>query len=926
MPSSSNSDNPAVDKRPVCQTCGGDGYLVDQNNRDSVCLTCEGVGFYVPFGSRILYWKKQLARREVAGEKLARVVRGIIDGALICLGIVGFGFGFWNLYDLIQDGRLIGEFWSLRNTGMAVFWISLTADCYAYYRISRERHPRKSLTKQTPMELKASLAGSFDSLGSSDALENVANLLSFELERVLQTAWNIANKLNHREINPSHIFAALLSSQDAALIFARLGLSHKTLSERVVRFFSGLPQDQAGEPRLGRVTKELFFTAYREAYQTGRSQIDIPEILVALATTEPRTQALLDDLNVTELKLRNVVAWVHISEELRAQYHRFRSRSAWRPKHGMNRAMTAQETRLLNRFSHDLTELARSGALPLTVGREQELHELYRVFERGGNPILVGQPGVGKTALINGIAQRMAAEDVPDILKDKRLVSLSVPALVSGAKDTGVLEERLSMIINELSRSGNVILFIDNIQNLIGISSSGGENFDLSDVLAQAISGGVLQVIATSNPIDYRRYIENKSSIAGVLTRVDCDEVDTNGAILILESKVGAVEYHHNVFFTYDALESTVTYAQRYIHERYLPEKAIMLLEEVAVDVQKKRGKHAFVQAEDVARIVSEKTRIQVTKVTATESDKLMNLESIMHQRMVGQDEAVQAVAASLRRARAELRDPKRPIANFLFLGPTGGGKTELAKTVAEAYFGSEDTMIRVDMSEYQEQSSIYRLIGSPPGSGNVASGGYLTEAVRSRPFALILLDEIEKAHPNILNVFLQVMDDGRLTDGTGRTVDFTNSIIIATSNAGTEFIQNRMKEGATVETVRTELIASQLNQYFRPEFLNRFDRIIVFRPLTRTEILEIVKLMLAKVAHQLQDRGISFVASNEAIQELADIGYDPTFGARPLRRAIQERVDNALANYLLQGQLSRRDTAVLEAGGVIRVERAEPV
>jgi ATP-dependent Clp protease ATP-binding subunit ClpA len=426
--------------------------------------------------------------------------------------------------------------------------------------------------------------------------------------------------------------------------------------------------------------------------------------------------------------------------------------------------------------------------------------------------------------------------------------------------------------------------------------------------------------------MDYRRSIEGKTSLAGMFTKAEIEEVDTENAILILEAKVGPIEYTQSVFFTYDALEKTVTLAQRYLHDRYLPEKAITLLEEVAVDVRKRHGKNAFVQAEDVARIVSEKAHVQVMKVTESETEKLLNLESIMHRRMIGQDEAVSAVAAALRRARTELRDPKRPIANFLFLGPTGVGKTELAKTVAEAYFGDENAMIRIDMSEYQDQGSISRLIGAPPGYQGSGAGGQLTEAVRSRPFSLILLDELEKAHPDVLNIFLQVMDDGRLTDGNGRTIDFTNVILIATSNAGTALIQQRITEGKSTEVIREELISSELGHFFKPEFLNRFDRIIVFKPLTKDEVVEIVKLMLAKVGHQLADRGISFIASDEAVRELADIGYDPTFGARPLRRAIQERVDNALANFLLQGQLGRRDTAILEAGGVIRVERATEV
>ncbi|MFH0853095.1 MAG: ATP-dependent Clp protease ATP-binding subunit [bacterium] len=911
-------------QQAACQHCGGDGYVIDQYGKPQICQYCSGIGNYEPFGSRAMFWDKRVGSRQIAGEKFARTFRQIINGVLVAFGVVGFGFGFWNLYQIIIDGGLLLDFWDTKNYGVLIFWISIITDSYIYYRIDRENRPRKTITRQTDQEMITISDKSYEEWTADEGVqENVAQLLSPELEKLLQSAFNIANKLNHREIWPSHLLAAMMSSKTAIIAFARLGLEHQVLKEKILRQFSGLPQDWIEEPRLARNTKELFFTAYREAYQAKQKQVNIPELLIALATTEAKAQELLYDLEVDEKKLRHVVAWIHISQELREQYKRFKGRASWKPKKGMNRAMTAQETRTLNQFGHDLTELARRGVLPITVGREREMNEVYRILERGGSPMIVGSPGVGKTAIIHGLARLMTSEDVPEALQDKRLVSLSVSALVGGAKSTGQLEGRLNTIINEIIKSGNIILFIDNVQNLVGVSSAGGDSFDLSDVLATALRGRAFQTIATTNVIEYRQYIENRSSLSDVFTKVNCEEVDTDGAILILESKVGAIEYKQGVFFTYDALEKTVTMSQRYIHDRYLPEKAITLLEEVAVDTRKRRGKDAFVNGEDVAKVVSEKTNVKVTKVDESESERLLNLESIMHQRMIGQEDAVKAVASALRRARIEMRDTKRPIANFLFLGPTGVGKTELAKTVAEAYFGSEETMIRLDMSEYQDPNSIYRLIGAPPGSGN-SQGGYLTEAIRKQPFALVLLDELEKAHPDILNVFLQVMDDGRLTDGTGRTVDFTNSIIIATSNAGTEVIQKRMNEGVKLESIKQELISSVLNQHFKPELINRFDRITVFRPLTMAEIVEIAKLMLGRITHQLKDRGVTFTAEPEAVKELAQLGFDPIYGARPLRRVIQERVDNALANYLLQGKLGRRDVAVLEQGGHIRVEQAE--
>ncbi len=926
MPSTGNSDPNSI-QRLTCPRCLGDGYFVDQREQALACENCRGAGVIETFGARALIWGLRLDRSEVSRRRLRRTLNLVINSLLMAFGLVGIGLGFYELYQIINRGGALAEFWATTNPSLLVFWLSLFTDSYVYYRLDREHKPRRIITRQAEIGPAAPLEKSFaDWLADPGSLEDVSELLDGETSKLLESARQLADRLNHKEIWPTHVLAALLSSPTAALIFVRLGLDRRQLQAKITHLFSGFSRDTRGEPRLSKTTKELFMAAYREAYQERQPQIGVPELVIALGTTEADSQALLDDLEVTETKLRHVVAWIRISRQLREQYKRFRHQAARRSKHGMNRALTATATPVLDRFSHDLTELAQRGALPLSVGRQTEINEIFRALESRHNPILVGPPGVGKTAIIDGLAQRMASDDVPEVLKDKRLVSISVAALVSNAAAPGELEGRFSRLLNEVAHSGNIVLFFDNIHNLIGVSSAGGQTLDLAGLLAQALEAGVCQALATSNPVDYRRYLENTSSITSVFSRVDVDEVETDEAILVLESKAGGIEYKHKVFFTYDAIERTVQLSQRYIHDRYLPEKAISLLEEVAVDTHKRRGSHASVTGEDVARVVSEKTHVQVTKITEAEGERLINLESQMHQRMIGQDEAVKAVASALRRARTELRDAKRPIANLLFLGPTGVGKTELAKTVAEAYFGSEQTMIRLDMSEYQDASSIHRLIGAPPGYAGGNVGGYLTEAIRQNPFSLVLLDELEKAHSEVLNVFLQVMDDGRLTDGTGRTVDFTSAIIIATSNAGTSLIQKRILEGAPLDRIKTELISAVLGQYFKPEFLNRFDEVIVFKPLTREEIFEIVRLMLGRIGHQLKDRGISFVASEEAMRELAEIGFDPIFGARPLRRVIQERVDNALANYLLQGRLGRRDVAILEPGGTVRVERAEPI
>jgi len=510
----------------------------------------------------------------------------------------------------------------------------------------------------------------------------------------------------------------------------------------------------------------------------------------------------------------------------------------------------------------------------------------------------------------------MVVEDVPPFLQDKRLVSLNLSYLISGATQRGELEQRLNLIISEAVRSGNIVFFIRDIHNMVGVKGMGGE-LDISEILADAIKKKLVYVLSTSIPQEYYRLIE-RTALGEVLSMVSIAPPNDEVNLQILGLNANRIEAKEGVYFSYKALKATLEFSKRYIHERFLPEKAINLLKECAILVRNQKGKNSFVKEEDVAFLVSSKTNIPLTSITQTESKKLLNLEKEIHKRIINQEEAVKLVASALRRARVELRDTRRPIANLLFLGPTGVGKTELAKTVSYVYFGSEKQMVRIDMSEYQTKESIDRLIGSPDGS----SAGYLTEAVRKNPYTLLLLDEIEKAHPDILNLFLQVMDDGRLTDSLGRTVDFTNVILIGTSNAGTSFIQEEIKKNTPLEKIRQDLIQEKLQDYFKPEFLNRFDSIVVFKPLTKENIKEIARLMLNKLARQVEEKGIILKFTEEAISELAQKGFDPLFGARPLRRVIQEEVNDALARFLLENKISRGDIAILEKGCKIRIQK----
>ena len=534
------------------------------------------------------------------------------------------------------------------------------------------------------------------------------------------------------------------------------------------------------------------------------------------------------------------------------------------------------------------------------------------------NVLLVGDSGVGKKSIVEGLAQRMVGDDVPVRLRDKRLVRLSVSSLLAGTTPAGAVE-RLQSILTEIARAGNVILFIHNLHELVGVSAGATSgSLDVGGALAEFLSSGRALTIATTTNAEFSQHILN-SALAGVFNKVEIREMSENQAIQVLESRVGFVEYKQKVFFAYEALEKAVQLCKKFIHEIYLPGSALEVMTEAANYARSHKGVNALVTGEEVAQVVAEKTKIPVTTVTTDESSKLMKLEEEMHNRVIGQDEAVSAVASALRRARANMRATTRPIANFLFLGPTGVGKTELSKTIAEIYFGGEDRAIRLDMSEYQSKDSIYRLIGAPGQSGT----GILTEAVRRHPFSLLLLDEIEKADKDVLNLFLQVMDDGRLTDSSGRVIDFTNVILIATSNAGTMYVSEQLRQGLSPEAIKERLLHGELNQYFRPEFLNRFDGIIMFKPLEREDIKKIAGIMLKRVAKDLENKGVELQVEPAALEFLADVGWDPEFGARPMRRALQERVENKLAELLLSGELKRRDKIILGEKGAVTVVKA---
>jgi ATP-dependent Clp protease ATP-binding subunit ClpC len=793
----------------------------------------------------------------------------------------------------------------------SVFWLSIgvLVGCFLAFRLSVYGEqvlpmPGWGLTKRATKKFAEKTSG---------VERDVSQYFNDAAWETLRFAYDLTMKTGKAELRPIHLFASALSGPAGGIFMTRLGVNFDKIKEGITAM---VREGEAGETvTLSEDAKRVLVGAYVSAGEAHRKNVGPIEIFLASFNADERLQDVLDATGYPPTHVRHVANWVRLQEQLREEQSRFRALARLKPDAAMNRSMTARATPLLDRFSEDLTHLARNGYVPPLIGRDREMDELLRAVESGRRSVaLVGEPGVGKSALVEGLARRMVEEDVPPELFDRRLVSVNMAQLI-GAGDPALAPQRLISLLNEIALSGNIILVMHGVEALVGAGSGG--TLDLAEMLAAELDKGYFLVIATVTPRAWTGYIERRT-LGTKLIRVDVGEPEPEEAIRILMARSGYIEYQNNVFFSYEALEKAVSLAGRYLREVRLPESALNVIKEAAVMARRERGEKTLVTGEDVARVIHDKTNVPVEAVTSDESSKLLNLEGRLHGRVIGQDEAVKAVAQAMRRARAEVREGRRPIANFLFLGPTGVGKTELSKALAAEYFGSEKLMVRLDMSEYQHPSSVSRIIGEPGDE----RGGLLTEAVRKQPFTIVLLDELEKAHPDILTLFLQVMDDGRLTDGVGRTIDFTNVVLIATSNAGTQYIQDEVAKGTPLERVKTALMEQELKGIFRPEFLNRFDAIIVFKPLTMDDVVQIAYLLLNAVAKRLEEKGIKFRAGDEAVEELAKAGFDPLFGARPLKRVIQDQVENGLADLLLRKAVGRKDTVVLKAGGEMTVEK----
>ncbi|MDD5341083.1 MAG: ATP-dependent Clp protease ATP-binding subunit [Patescibacteria group bacterium] len=900
-----------------CGQCGGLGVYNGKK-----CHLCMSRGIVAYLDGYILYWGEKIDSGFLALYKVERFITKAVYVILFALALLGilslvsavYSVGYLNILSLI--------FWESRSVYLLYFWLSLLVDFYLIYYFSLGRESRDKIKPKKFKESKEAfgpliLDWSEIAKMNKRFLIDVSKSMSEEAMSVVEKSFELARKYRAKEVQPIHfLIACLVVSDEAQKMFVRLGVDFPALSQKLGAVASAEAHEQ-GQAIFSPNSEKVLLRSYRRAYFYGGAEVSVRDIAVEAIFADQLIADALSDLNVTAQKVENVSLWFAMNKELKKQWFIYRASSRLKSKAGIDRAMTALQTPLLNRFSEDLTRLAKMAYLPLCVDREKEFNSIFQVLEGSSQKgiILVGEAGVGKTAMIEGLAQRMIADDVPKFLADKRLVSLSVSRILAGAS-LSQAQERMYLCLNQIIRARNVVLFIDNIHELVP---------ELIEILAEAISKNLFICLASTNPLDYKRVIE-PTGLGHFLKKIQINEPEENVAIQILEGRVGYVEAKNNVFFSYDAIEQAVKLTDRYEHDQFLPFKALNLIEEAGVWAKNNKGANAMVTGNDVATLISDKLGVKAAEITQSEGERLERLEQVIHERIVGQAEAVNAVANSLRRARAELREVNRPIANLLFLGPTGTGKTELAKTIAEVYFGNEDNMIRLDMSEYQEQSGLNRLIGAPPGYEGAASGGQLTEAVRQKPFSIVLLDELEKAHPDILNLFLQVMEDGRLTDASGKTIDFTNVILIATSNAQTSFIQEKIKEGVSLEEIKKELLESELKKYFKPEFINRFDNIIVFKPLDIDDVKQVARLMLAKVAKQLEAKGINFSVTEVGISELARAGFDPQYGARPLRRAISEKVDNALASYLIAGKIGKRDNVIYDQGGIIRVEKAREI
>ncbi len=791
---------------------------------------------------------------------------------------------------------------------------------------------------------------------------------------VLEIASEIAEELGHNYVGTEHILYGLAkeTSGIASELLERQNIDADSILAKIEELVGRDENNISTAIGLTPRTKRVIENAFLEARKAGANAIGTEHLLIGiLREADSVAVRILMELNLNSQKLYNDIM-KNLNDYSNDNADRINSKNT-----------SFNSTPTLNQFGNDLTKIAKEGKLDPVIGRKKETERLIEILSRRtkNNPCLIGEPGVGKTAVVEGLAEKIVSGDIPEILKNKRVVGLDISSMVAGAKYRGDFEERIKKSLNEVKKAGDVILFIDEIHTIVGAGAAEGA-IDAANILKPLLARGEIQVIGATTLNEYRKYIEKDSALERRFQPINVDEPSKEDTIAILKGVRDKYEAHHNVKITDEAIEAAVTLSIRYINDRFLPDKAIDLIDEASSKArlvtytepdklkelqeniskiehdkeeailaqkfesaaklrdeekeakeklekerEKWRNKNAkslvYIKKEDIAKVVANWTGIPATKITESENERLKNLENILHERVVGQDEAVSAVAKAIRRGRVGLKDPKRPIGSFLFLGPTGVGKTELSKALAEALFGNENSMIRVDMSEYMESHSVSKMIGSPPGYVGFDEGGGLTEKVRRKPYCVLLFDEIEKAHTDVMNILLQILEDGRLTDAAGRTVDFKNCVIIMTSNVGARFIaenktlgfgiteQDKQKENEKKYEETKKDVMAELKRQFRPEFLNRIDEIIVFHKLTDKEISKIIDIMLNEVRERLSEKNITLNVDEKAKEFIAKKGTDVSYGARPLRRAIQSELEDLIAEKILDGELKDKTEAI---------------
>lgn len=784
-------------------------------------------------------------------------------------------------------------------------------------------------------------------------------------ETALQYAAEAAFELRHGSVGSEHLLIGLLRTEDsiAYSVLINNGVDEERVIEIVNQLITpdknvALQEPDSYTPRAARIIDN----ARREAKRFGSGLIGTEHILIGMLKEPDCVATRLLSTIGAKIQKMYIDTMVAIGED----------GNAYKDEISSGKKNKKSQTPTLDQYSRDLTELANEGKLDPVIGRESEIQRVIQISSRRtkNNPCLVGEPGVGKTAIVEGLAIKISEGNVPDTIKGKRLLTLDLSGMIAGSKYRGEFEERIKKVIKEVRSAGNVILFIDELHTIIGAGGAEGA-IDASNILKPSLARGEVQIVGATTIDEYRKYIEKDAALERRFQPVNVDEPSEEEAYEILKGLRGAYENHHGVTITDAALLSAVKLSKRYINDRFLPDKAIDLIDEAASktrlgtyvkpeeitkteaeiekleaekedaikseafekagEIKKKQikklekleklnakwqkdkdNRNLTVDEEEIAAVVSDWTRIPVNKLSMSESEKLINLEKTLHERVIGQDEAVTAIAKAIRRGRVGLKDPKRPIGSFLFLGPTGVGKTELSKTLADAMFGNENSLIRVDMSEYMEKHSVSKMIGSPPGYVGYEEGGQLSEKVRRNPYSVVLFDEIEKAHPDVFNVLLQILDDGAVTDSTGRKIDFKNTIIIMTSNAGAENIVAPKNLGFNTsndpdrdyKNMKTKVL-DEVKKLFKPEFINRIDEMIVFHMLTKEHVTSIVDILMKSINSRIKEQlDITIELDDKAKAHIVESGYDEKYGARPLKRALQTKIEDELAEQILEGKI----------------------